>query len=155
MTDHIEVTDRIPRLRKDTFRSVGRLVLSREDMLPIALIASENRGGRALSRYFPWRASAVPGRDEREASNRHYRTRHFENPTGFDDQNVRARGDPREEVNAAYQYPLIRKFSTYHELRGGTRQASRAYNSTMRWCLFRVGHRSANTASSTKGVSVS
>ncbi len=54
MTDQIEVTDEDRDYEKNTGSrlSVGS-VLSREDMLHIALMASENRAAAALSRYFP------------------------------------------------------------------------------------------------------
>ena len=54
LTDQIEVTDEDRDYEKNTGSrlSVGS-VLSREDMLHIALMASENRAAAALSRYFP------------------------------------------------------------------------------------------------------
>ena len=53
MTDQIEVTDEDRDYEKNTGSrlSVGS-VLSREDMLHIALMASENRAAAALSRYY-------------------------------------------------------------------------------------------------------
>ncbi len=51
---------------------------------------------------------------------------HFENPTGLTSQNVSSARDLVKMVNAAYQYPLIRKFSTDRSYEGVTRASARS-----------------------------
>jgi D-alanyl-D-alanine endopeptidase (penicillin-binding protein 7) len=131
MTDQIEVTDEDRDYEKNTGSrlSVGS-VLSREDMLHIALMASENRAAAALSRYFPGGRPAFLAAMNAKAKQLGMTDTHFENPTGLTSQNVSSARDLVKMVNAAYQYPLIRKFSTDHSYEVYTGKRSLAYNST-------------------------
>jgi D-alanyl-D-alanine endopeptidase (penicillin-binding protein 7) len=131
MTDQIEVTDEDRDYEKNTGSrlSVGS-VLSREDMLHIALMASENRAAAALSRYFPGGRPAFLAAMNAKAKQLGMTDTHFENPTGLTSQNVSSARDLVKMVNAAYQYPLIRRFSTDHSYEVYTGKRSLAYNST-------------------------
>ncbi|MFM0092707.1 D-alanyl-D-alanine endopeptidase [Paraburkholderia sediminicola] len=131
MTDQIEVTDEDRDYEKNTGSrlSVGS-VLSREDMLHIALMASENRAAAALSRYFPGGRPAFLAAMNAKAKQLGMTDTHFENPTGLTSQNVSSARDLVKMVNAAYQYPMIRKFSTDHSYEVYTGKRSLAYNST-------------------------
>ncbi|MEZ0602322.1 D-alanyl-D-alanine endopeptidase [Paraburkholderia sp. IW21] len=131
MTDQIEVTDEDRDYEKNTGSrlSVGS-VLSREDMLHIALMASENRAAAALSRYFPGGRPAFLAAMNAKAKQLGMTDTHFENPTGLTSQNVSSARDLVKMVNAAYQYPLIRKFSTDRSYEVYTGKRSLAYNST-------------------------
>src|SRR6201996_3516579 len=131
MTEQIEVTDEDRDYEKNTGSrlSVGS-VLSREDMLHIALMASENRAAAALSRYFPGGRPAFLAAMNAKAKQLGMTDTHFENPTGLTSQNVSSARDLVKMVNAAYQYPLIRKFSTDHSYEVYTGKRSLAYNST-------------------------
>ena len=131
MTDQIEVTDEDRDYEKNTGSrlSVGS-VLSREDMLHIALMASENRAAAALSRYFPGGRPAFLAAMNAKARQLGMTDTHFENPTGLTSQNVSSARDLVKMVNAAYQYPLIRKFSTDRSYEVYTGKRSLAYNST-------------------------
>jgi D-alanyl-D-alanine endopeptidase (penicillin-binding protein 7) len=131
MTDQIEVTDEDRDYEKNTGSrlSVGS-VLSREDMLHIALMASENRAAASLSRYFPGGRPAFLAAMNAKAKQLGMTDTHFENPTGLTSQNVSSARDLVKMVNAAYQYPLIRKFSTDHSYEVYTGKRSLAYNST-------------------------
>src|SRR5260370_39075327 len=55
---------------------------------------------------------------------------HFENATGLTSQNVSSARDLVKMINAAYQYPMIRKFSTDRSYEVFTGKRSLAYNST-------------------------
>jgi D-alanyl-D-alanine endopeptidase (penicillin-binding protein 7) len=55
---------------------------------------------------------------------------HFENSTGLTSQNVSSARDLVKMVNAAYQYPLIRKFSTDTSYDVFTGKRNIAYRST-------------------------
>ncbi|MGV2287410.1 D-alanyl-D-alanine endopeptidase [Trinickia sp. YCB016] len=113
MTDQIEVTDEDRDYIKNTGSrlSVGS-VLSREDMLHIALMASENRAAAALSRYYPGGRPAFLQAMNDKAKQLGMTDTHFESPSGLTSENVSSARDLVKMVNAAYQYPLIRKFST-------------------------------------------
>ncbi|MBP0593111.1 D-alanyl-D-alanine endopeptidase [Paraburkholderia sp. LEh10] len=131
MTEQIEVTDEDRDYEKNTGSrlSVGS-VLSREDMLHIALMASENRAAAALSRYFPGGRPAFMAAMNAKAKALGMSDTHFENPTGLTSQNVSSARDLVKMVNAAYQYPLIRKFSTDRSYEVYTGKRTIAYNST-------------------------
>jgi D-alanyl-D-alanine endopeptidase (penicillin-binding protein 7) len=131
LTEQIEVTDEDRDYVKNTGSrlSVGS-VLSREDMLHIALMASENRAAAALSRYFPGGRPAFLAAMNAKAKQLGMTDTHFESPSGLTSENVSTARDLVKMVNAAYQYPLIRQFSTDHSYEVYTGKRSIAYNST-------------------------
>jgi D-alanyl-D-alanine endopeptidase (penicillin-binding protein 7) len=131
MTEQIEVTDEDRDYEKNTGSrlSVGS-VLSREDMLHIALMASENRAAAALSRYYPGGRPAFMAAMNAKAKQLGMVDTHFENPTGLTSQNVSTARDLVKMVNAAYQYPMIRRFSTDRSYQVYTGKRTLAYNST-------------------------
>jgi len=113
LNEQIEVTDE----DRDTVKNTGsRLsvgsVLSREDMLHIALMASENRAAAALSRYYPGGRPAFIAAMNHKAQELGMADTHFLSPSGLTSENVSTGRDLVKMVNAAYQYPLIREFST-------------------------------------------
>jgi D-alanyl-D-alanine endopeptidase (penicillin-binding protein 7) len=111
--------------------SVGS-VLSREDMLHIALMASENRAAAALSRYYPGGRPAFIAAMNAKARQLGMAHTHFENSTGLTTQNVSTARDLAKMVNAAYQYPLIRRFSTDTRYTVFTGERTLAYRSSNR-----------------------
>jgi D-alanyl-D-alanine endopeptidase (penicillin-binding protein 7) len=131
MTDQLEVTDEDRDYEKGTGSrlSVGS-VLSREDMLHIALMASENRAAAALSRYYPGGRPAFIAAMNAKAKALGMADTHFENSTGLSSSNVSSARDLVKLVNAAYQYPLIRKFSTDRTYEVYTGKRNLVYNST-------------------------
>ncbi|WP_027793492.1 D-alanyl-D-alanine endopeptidase [Paraburkholderia acidipaludis] len=131
LTESIEVTDEDRDYEKNTGSrlSVGS-VLSREDMLHIALMASENRAAAALSRYYPGGRPAFIAAMNAKAKQLGMTDTHFENSTGLSSQNVSSARDLVKMVNAAYQYPMIRQFSTDHSYTVFTGKRNIAYNST-------------------------
>ncbi|PCE21737.1 D-alanyl-D-alanine endopeptidase [Burkholderia ubonensis] len=131
LTDQIEVTDEDRDYEKGTGSrlSVGS-VLSREDMLHIALMASENRAAASMSRYYPGGRPAFIAAMNAKAKTLGMADTHFENSTGLSSQNVSSARDLVKMVNAAYQYPLIRKFSTDRSYEVNTGKRNLAYNST-------------------------
>ena len=131
LTDQIEVTDEDKDYEKHTGSRlrVGS-VLSREDMLHIALMASENRAAAALSRYYPGGRPAFVAAMNAKAKELGMTETHFENPTGLTSHNVSTARDLVKVINAAYQYPLIRKFSTDRSYEVYPGRGVLAYNST-------------------------
>ncbi|UZU04150.1 D-alanyl-D-alanine endopeptidase [Burkholderia ambifaria] len=131
MTDQLEVTDEDRDYEKGTGSrlSVGS-VLSREDMLHIALMASENRAAAALSRYYPGGRPAFIAAMNAKAKSLGMNDTHFENSTGLSSSNVSSARDLVKMVNTAYQYPMIRQFSTDRTYDVYTGKRNLVYNST-------------------------
>jgi D-alanyl-D-alanine endopeptidase (penicillin-binding protein 7) len=93
-------------------------------------MASENRAAAALSRYFPGGRPAFLAAMNAKAKALGMVDTHFENPTGLTSRNVSTARDLVKMVEAAYQYPLIRKFSTDRSYDVFTGKRTLAYNST-------------------------
>jgi len=86
--------------------------LSREDMLHLALMSSENRAAAALSRYYPGGRPAFIEAMNAKATELGMTKTHFVNPNGLTNENVSTAFDLAELVRAADRYPLIREFTT-------------------------------------------
>ena len=86
--------------------------LSREEMLRLALMSSENRAASALGRYYPGGRPAFVAAMNRKAQSLGLVDTHFEDSTGLTSANVSSARDLVKMVAAAHQYPLIREFST-------------------------------------------
>lgn len=87
-------------------------VMTREDLLNLALIASENRAAAALSTNYPGgRQKFVQDMNAKAVSLGMMQT-HFEDSTGLNSNNVSTAQDLARMVHAAYQYPLIRQITT-------------------------------------------
>ena len=91
--------------------SVGT-VLSREDMLHLALMSSENRAAAALSRYYAGGRPAFIKAMNAKAKSLGMTKTHFVNPNGLTNENVSTARDLVKLVHAAAQYQLIREFTT-------------------------------------------
>ena len=90
--------------------------MTREDALHLALMASENRAAYTLARNYPGGVPAfvdAMNRKARELGMEHSR---FADPTGLLSENVSTAEDLTRMVNAAYQYKLIREYSTWPDL---------------------------------------
>lgn len=127
----IEVTDADRDYEKGTGSrlSVGSR-LSREDMLHIALMSSENRAAAALSRDYPGGRPAFLAAMNRKARELGMTDTHFNDPTGLSSQNVSTARDLVKMVEAAAQYPMIRRFSTDTEYNVDTGKRILHYVST-------------------------
>ena len=86
--------------------------LTREEMLRLALMSSENRAASALGRYYPGGRPAFIAAMNRKAQALGLHDTHFEDSTGLTSANVSSARDLVKMVAAAHQYPLIREFST-------------------------------------------
>jgi len=104
--------DDIDTLRHSHSRlSVGAQLTRREALL-VALMASENRAAHALARTYPGGlAACVAAMNAKARALGLYETR-FDDPTGLSTGNVSSARDLVRMVDAAYQYRLIREFST-------------------------------------------
>ncbi len=104
----------------DTLKGTGsRLAigtrLTREEMLRLALMSSENRAASALGRYYPGgRAAFINAMNAKARLLGMWNTR-FQDSTGLNPANVSSPRDLAKLVSASAGYPLIRQFSTTHE----------------------------------------
>ncbi len=86
--------------------------LSRADMLRLALMSSENRAAASLSRAYPGGREAFIAAMNRKAIELGMYNSRFVDPTGLSSENVSTAQDLAKMVKTAYEYPLIREFTT-------------------------------------------
>ena len=89
--------------------------LSREEMLHLALMASENRAAHALGRAYPGGLESFVAAMNRKAHDLGMNDTHYIEPTGLSSQNQSSARDLATLVQAAQEQPLIREFSTSPE----------------------------------------
>ncbi|MDE3032900.1 MAG: D-alanyl-D-alanine endopeptidase [Acidobacteriota bacterium] len=89
--------------------------LTRAQALGLALMSSENRAAHALGRTFPGGVAACVKAMDAKARALGLTETHFEDPAGLSSGNVSSAMDLARLVEAAYQYPLIRKYTTRPE----------------------------------------
>lgn len=106
--------------------------LTREDLLRLALMASENRAAAALSRYYPGgRPGFVAAMNEKARALGLTET-HYEDPTGLNSANVSSARDLARLVAVAHQYPEIREFTTTPEYEVMLGRRPRMFHNTNR-----------------------
>jgi D-alanyl-D-alanine endopeptidase (penicillin-binding protein 7) len=86
--------------------------LSRDEMLRLALMASENRAASSLARHYPGGTAAFVEAMNAKAAALGMTHTSFDDPTGLAPSNVSTASDLARMVQAAAQYPLIRSYST-------------------------------------------
>jgi D-alanyl-D-alanine endopeptidase (penicillin-binding protein 7) len=91
--------------------SVGTM-LTRGELLQLALMASENRAASALGRHYPGGKPAFIQAMNNKAQLLGMQSTRFVDSTGLDSSNVSTAEDLVKMVNAAYHYPEIRQVST-------------------------------------------
>jgi D-alanyl-D-alanine endopeptidase (penicillin-binding protein 7) len=116
--------------------------LTREEMLRLALMASENRAASALARSYPGGTRAfVKAMNAKAQALGMTRTR-FAESTGLSAGNVSTARDLARMVQAAARYPLIREFSTDEAFEvqvKGRQQAFRNTNGLVRDPDWEIG----------------
>lgn len=97
--------------------------LSREEMLHLALMASENRAANALGRHYPGGLSAFVMAMNQKASALGMKDTHYVEPTGLSSRNQSSATDLAVLMREADKHALIRQLSTSpnHEVAIGTR----------------------------------
>ena len=101
--DHVKGTR--SRLRPGT-------VLTRDELLLLALMSSENRAAASLGRTYPGGQGAFVAAMNAKAAALGMRDTRFVDPTGLSSSNVSTAHDLARLVAAAHEYPLIRQYST-------------------------------------------
>ena len=104
----------------------------REDLMRIALMASDNRAAAALGRSFPGGTPAFVEAMNAKAKQIGLQNAHFVDPTGLAPGNVASPQDLALLVAEASKFPQIREFSTTPELHVTLPNAKRAmgFNNT-------------------------
>ncbi|EJN05747.1 D-alanyl-D-alanine endopeptidase [Herbaspirillum sp. YR522] len=113
MEEVLSVTDDdVDREKHSSSRLRVGAQLSRDDMLHIALMSSENRAASALGRHYPGGLPAFVQAMNAKARSLGMLDTHYVDSTGLSSQNVASARDLAKLVVAAYQYPIIRQYST-------------------------------------------
>jgi len=89
--------------------------LSREEMLHLALMSSENRAAHALGRSYPGGLDAFVAAMNQKAHELGMHDTHYVEPTGLSSRNQSSARDLATLVQAAQEQPMIREFSTSPE----------------------------------------
>jgi D-alanyl-D-alanine endopeptidase (penicillin-binding protein 7) len=112
--DDIIVIDQadVDHLKHTSSRLTVGTGLSRADMLRLALMSSENRAAASLSRAYPGGREAFIAAMNRKAVELGMFNTRFLDSTGLSSDNVSTAQDLAKMVRAAYDYPLIREFTT-------------------------------------------
>ncbi|QWE21764.1 serine hydrolase [Polynucleobacter sp. AP-Jannik-300A-C4] len=97
-------------------RLAGGTVLTREEALLLSLMASENRAAYTLGRNYPGGIPAFIDAMNLKAREIGMTHSFFADPTGLKSENVASAEDLARMLSAAYQYKVIREFSTWPDL---------------------------------------
>ena len=87
-------------------------VLTRDELLLLALMSSENRAAFSLARTYPGGVNTFVAAMNAKAQALGMNDTKFLDPTGLSSGNVSTAHDLARMVSAAHEYPLIRKYST-------------------------------------------
>jgi D-alanyl-D-alanine endopeptidase (penicillin-binding protein 7) len=90
--------------------------LTRSQAMHLALMSSENHAAQLLGRTYPGGLPAAVAAMNARAQLLGMHDTHFADPTGLSPENRSSPADLVRLVNAAYQYPVLREYSTSSEL---------------------------------------
>jgi D-alanyl-D-alanine endopeptidase (penicillin-binding protein 7) len=112
----------------------GRLrpgsALTRDELLLLSLMASDNRAAAALARTFPGGTEAFVAAMNGESERLGLLDTRFSDPTGLSPDNVSSAQDLAKLVKAAHAYPLIREYSTRRSAFVKARDGRVGFNNT-------------------------
>lgn len=107
----VEATD-LDRLRGTRSRLQVGMTFTRNELLKLALMASENRAASALARSYPGGKPALVAAMNAKASELGMQDTRFLDPAGLNRGNVSTAQDLVRMVSAARNYPLIHRYTT-------------------------------------------
>lgn len=114
MDEMITITEEdVDRLKGSRSRLAVGTTLSRQELLHLALMSSENRAAHALGRTYPGGLNEAIHAMNRRALMLGMRETQYVEPTGLSSANRSSAHDLALLVKAAYRYPLIRNYTTY------------------------------------------
>ena len=90
-------------------------LLSRRDMLQLALMSSENRAAASLAHHYPGGVPAFVAAMNAKARALGMNHTHYSEPTGLSEHNVSSANDLLKLLKASQRYPLLSQFSTTEE----------------------------------------
>ncbi|MDH4188753.1 MAG: D-alanyl-D-alanine endopeptidase [Betaproteobacteria bacterium] len=105
-------------------------VLTRDDLLLLALMSSENRAAAALGRSYPGGLDAFVQAMNTKALAIGMKNSKFVDPTGLSSDNVASGQDLARMVRAAHDYALIREYSTRDKAYVRSRGKTLAFHNT-------------------------
>ncbi len=106
--------------------------LTRDELLQLALMSSENRAAHALGRNYPGGMKAFVAQMNRKAAELGMTSSGFVEPTGLSSRNVSSARDLARLVRAASGYERIREYSTASDLTVDTGYRLEQYRNTNR-----------------------
>jgi D-alanyl-D-alanine endopeptidase (penicillin-binding protein 7) len=116
MDDVVTITrDDYDALKHTYSRLVSGDKFTREQLLLLALMSSENRAAAALARSYPGGTKAFVATMNAKAAKLGMADTHFVDASGLSQRNVSTAHDLVKLIKAAYAKPTIRKFSTQVE----------------------------------------
>ena len=133
MTEMISITQAdVDTEKGSSSRLAVGTVLSRGDLLHLALMSSENRAAHALGRTYPGGLDAFVARMNARAKTLGMQDSRYVEPTGLSSRNQSSARDLATLVAAAYKEPVLRELSTSpgREIEVGHRTLQ--YNNTNR-----------------------
>ncbi len=122
----------IDKVRHTSSRLHPGAILSRAEMLQLALMSSENRAANALGRHYPGGMPAFVAAMNAKARALGMSESRFVEPTGLSSANVSNARDLARLVRAASDYALIREYSTARSLTVQVGQQPLGYYNTNR-----------------------
>ncbi len=105
-------------------------VMTRDELLLLALMASDNLAAAALARTYPGGTEDFVAAMNAEAHRLGLRDTRFSDPTGLSPDNVSSAQDLARLVKAAHGYALIREYSTRPSAHVRARGGKVGYNNT-------------------------
>ncbi len=123
-------TEDVDTLKNTRSRLAVGTQLSREDMLRLALMSSENRAASALSRHYPGGSAAFIAAMNHKAHELGLVDTRFFDSTGLNSGNVSSARDLVKMVAASSRYPLIREFTTTTDYEVTLNSRTRRYVNT-------------------------
>ena len=113
LRESITITeDDIDLLKHTRSRLKVGTVLERDELLRLALMASENRAASALGRAYPGGLGAFVAAMNQKAFDLGMTRTRFVDSSGLSSDNVSTAHDLAKMVTAAYRYPLIQEYTT-------------------------------------------
>ncbi|HEX5125169.1 MAG TPA: D-alanyl-D-alanine endopeptidase [Rhodocyclaceae bacterium] len=113
LSEVIEITDDdVDRLKGTSSHLAVGTKLAREDVMRLALMASENRAASAMARNYPGGKPAFIEAMNQKAQALGLKETHFLDSSGLNKNNVSSARDLAVMVATASRYPLIRQFTT-------------------------------------------
>ena len=122
----------VDRVKRSSSRLAVGSTLSRQELLHLALMSSENRAAHALGRTYPGGLTEAVRAMNMRALMLGMRDTRYVEPTGLSSANQSSAHDLAQLVKAVYHYPLIRNYTTYPGSRFPVLGQMTNYNNTNR-----------------------